>query len=82
MSGLDRTIQVPDGPFDATELTGLLQTDASINPGNSGGALLDANGRLVGINTAAASASSAENIGFAIAIDEVLPVIQDLVDAL
>ena len=78
VSGLDRTIQISDGPFDATELTGLLQTDAAINPGNSGGALLDGTGRLVGINTAAASASSAENIGFAVAIDEALRIIEDI----
>jgi S1-C subfamily serine protease len=80
VSGLDRTIQVSDGPFDASELTGLLQTDAAINPGNSGGALLDADGRLIGINTAAASASSAENIGFAVAIDEALSVIENLLN--
>lgn len=78
VSGLDRTIQVGDGPFDAGELTGLLQTDAAINPGNSGGALIDSDGRLIGINTAAASASSAENIGFAVAIDEAVPIIESL----
>ncbi|MQB01605.1 MAG: trypsin-like serine protease [Actinobacteria bacterium] len=80
VSGLDRAIQVSDGPFEASELTGLLQTDAAINPGNSGGALLDANGRLIGVNTAAASASSAENIGFSVAIDEALPVIENLLN--
>jgi putative serine protease PepD len=78
VSGLDRAIQVSDGPFNSSRLTGLLQTDAAINPGNSGGALIDAGGRLIGINTAAASASSAENIGFAVAIDEALPVIENL----
>lgn len=78
VSGLDRTIQVGDGPFDVTELTGLLQTDAAINPGNSGGALIDSDGRLIGINTAAASAASAENIGFAVAIDEARPIVDDL----
>jgi S1-C subfamily serine protease len=78
VSGLDRTIAVGDGPYGANELNGLLQTDAAINPGNSGGALLDSGGRLVGINTAAASAAAAENIGFAVAIDEALPIIQDL----
>lgn len=82
VSGLDRTIQVSDGPFDARELTGLLQTDAAINPGNSGGALVDANGRLVGINTAAASASSAENVGFAVEIDEALPIVNDILSEL
>jgi S1-C subfamily serine protease len=80
VSGLNRTIQVGDGAFDASELTGLLQTDAAINPGNSGGALIDSDGRLIGINTAAASASSAENIGFAVAIDEAVPIIESLSD--
>jgi S1-C subfamily serine protease len=74
VSGLDRTIQ-PEG---AAALEGLLQTDAAINPGNSGGALVDSGGRLVGINTAAASAGSAENVGFAIAIDEARPVIDEI----
>jgi S1-C subfamily serine protease len=78
VSGLDRTIAVGDGPYGANELSGLLQTDAAINPGNSGGALLDSGGRLVGVNSAAASASAAENIGFAVAIDEALPIIQNL----
>ncbi len=59
-------------------LQGLLQTDAAINPGNSGGALVDASGRLVGINTAAAQAGTAENIGFAIPIDAALPVIEEI----
>jgi S1-C subfamily serine protease len=80
VSGLDRTIRVAGGIAGTTELQGLLQTDAAINPGNSGGALLDSEGRLVGINTAAASAASAENVGFAVAIDEALPVIEGLLD--
>ena len=74
VSGLDRTIQ-PEG---GAALEGLLQTDAAINPGNSGGALVDSAGRLVGINTAAARAGSAENVGFAIAIDEARPVIDEI----
>jgi S1-C subfamily serine protease len=71
VSGLDRTVE-PDG---APRLRGLLQTDAAINPGNSGGPLVDLTGRLVGINTAVARLMDAENIGFAIAIEEALPVI-------
>ena len=71
VSGLDRTIEGPNG-----DLTGLLQTDAAINPGNSGGPLVDRSGRLVGINTAGIRSSDTENIGFAIAIDEALPVIE------
>jgi S1-C subfamily serine protease len=79
ISGLERTIRVnePDGP---QSLEGLLQTDAAINPGNSGGALVDMAGRLVGINTAAITAASAENIGFAIAIDEALPLVEEILE--
>ena len=71
VSGLDRTIDGRNG-----KLTGLLQTDAAINPGNSGGALVDRLGRLVGINTAGVRLAEAENVGFAIAIDGALPVIE------
>ncbi|MBA2383278.1 MAG: trypsin-like peptidase domain-containing protein [Actinobacteria bacterium] len=74
VSGLDRTVESGDGP----RLEGLLQTDAAINPGNSGGALVDRAGRLIGINTAAATLGTAENVGFAIAIDEALPVIAEI----
>lgn len=78
VSGLDRTVDLANGAGGVEHLQGLLQTDAAINPGNSGAPLIDASGRLVGINTAGASASAAENIGFAIAIDEALPVLRDL----
>ncbi|HEX2050237.1 MAG TPA: trypsin-like peptidase domain-containing protein [Actinomycetota bacterium] len=80
ISGLNRTIEVGGGgPAVGVErLQSLLQTDAAINPGNSGGALVDLNGRLVGINTAAAQAGSAENIGFAIPIDDALPVVEEI----
>lgn len=62
-----------DVATDTSSLEGVLQTDAAINPGNSGGPLLNARGELVGINTAAAQ--GAENIGFAIPIDQALPFI-------
>ena len=76
VSGLDRTIEGRNG-----DLTGLLQTDAAINPGNSGGPLVDRAGRLVGINTAGIRQADTEGIGFAIAIDEALPVIARLSEA-
>ena len=69
---------MPNAQGSPQSFEGLLQTDAAINPGNSGGALVDLNGRLVGINSAAAQAGAAENIGFAIAIDRVLPTINQI----
>ena len=78
VSGLDRTIDVSNGAGGSEHLQDVLQTDAAINPGNSGGPLIDGDGRLVGINTAGASAASAENIGFAISIDGALPIVRDL----
>jgi S1-C subfamily serine protease len=55
----------------------VIQTDAAINPGNSGGPLVDLAGRVVGINTAGASAAQAENIGFAIQINAAKQTILD-----
>jgi serine protease Do len=58
-----------------------IQTDAAINPGNSGGALVDAEGRLIGINTAILSRSGGnQGIGFAIPANLVRNVMQDLLD--
>ena len=80
LSARHRTIQAgaPDGQTRTYE--DLLQTDAAINPGNSGGPLVDLSGRVIGINTAGVGAASAENIGFAIAIDRAKPVIQEAMD--
>jgi S1-C subfamily serine protease len=58
---------------DTSSLQDVLQTDAAINPGNSGGPLLDAEGRLIGINTAVAG--NAQNIGFAIPVNHAIPFI-------
>jgi serine protease Do len=54
----------------------MIQTDAAINSGDSGGPLIDAKGRVIGINTL--GSTSAENIGFAISIDTAMPVFQRL----
>ncbi|HET8929542.1 MAG TPA: trypsin-like peptidase domain-containing protein [Acidimicrobiales bacterium] len=70
VSAVDRSIQTS-----SSQLTGLLQTDAAISSGNSGGPLVDANGTVIGMNTAVASSSGqtqASNIGFAIPIRDAL----------
>lgn len=73
VSALDRSIPAETG----VTLNDLVQTDAAINPGNSGGPLLNVNGEVVGVNTAIAG--GAENIGFAIAIDAVEPLIEGII---
>ncbi len=56
----------------------LLQTNAQISPGNSGGGLFNANGELIGITNAKDSATEVEGISFAIPINNVLDIINDL----
>ena len=76
VSALDRSLETQE-----STMTGLIQTDASISSGNSGGPLVDATGKVIGINSAVAGSgggTSAENIGFAIAIDNATPVIDRL----
>ena len=76
VSALDRTITIDDGALD-----GLIQTDAAISSGNSGGPLVNALGEVVGINTAVARGgfgTAASNIGFAISVEEVLRVVDQL----
>ena len=74
VSALERT-QRGSSPFQS-----FIQTDAAINPGNSGGALVDANGSLVGINTAIFSRSGGNmGIGFAVPVDTARQVMDQLV---
>jgi len=75
VSALGRTMMGPDFYED------FIQTDAAINPGNSGGALVDAQGRLVGINTAIISRTGGNNgIGFAVPVNLAKSVMDQLIE--
>lgn len=65
-----------DGVYDWEQE--VIQTDAAINEGNSGGALVDLNGRLIGINTMKISDTGVEGLGFAIPVNEVMKTVDDL----
>ena len=73
VSGLNRNIN-SSSPYS----TSYIQVDAAINPGNSGGALVNEYGQVVGINSAKIAETYYEGIGFAIPINEALPIIQEL----
>jgi serine protease Do len=85
ISGFGRSVQASSdsgGQFSSSaasseDLDNLIQTDAAINEGNSGGPLVNLNGQVIGINTAIAS--NAENIGFAIPINDVKGLITQVV---
>lgn len=72
ISGLNRSVSFNTG----AQMDGLMQTDAAINAGNSGGALLNAKGEQIAINTA--KAGNSDGIGFAIPINIVKPVIDQI----
>ncbi len=72
VSALGRSIRSPNGDT----LVDLIQTDAAINPGNSGGPLVNSSGQVVGVNTAILA--DAQNIGFALSIDSITSIVDDL----
>ena len=79
ISGVDRTLAVDtdnDGLEDWDMI--LIQTDAAINPGNSGGALVNMRGQLIGINTTKIAGTAFEGMGFAIPVNEVISIINQI----
>jgi S1-C subfamily serine protease len=78
ISAVQRTIQAPNH----FEIDDVLQTDAPINPGNSGGPLIDATGKVIGINSQIATGGNGSDgsvgIGFAVPIDTAKKIIPDL----
>ncbi len=75
ISGLNRTIAL-----DQNNELKLIQTDAAINPGNSGGALVNAEGQLIGINTAKISGDGFEGLGFAIPVNKAKEITDNLIE--
>lgn len=74
ISGIGRPVTAGEAGSSSEDLQNLLQTDAAINPGNSGGPLVNLEGEVIGMNTAVAGQGS-QNIGFAIPINEITPLI-------
>lgn len=75
VSALDRMVSAGAG----THSIRCIQTDAAINPGNSGGALINEYGQVVGVNSIKVIDVDYEGIGFAIPINDALPILEDLI---
>ncbi len=75
ISAVDRVVDSNDG-----NTFTLIQTDAAINSGNSGGALVNSEGKVVGINTLKLSGTGIEGMGFAIPINDTINIYKDLID--
>lgn len=74
ISALNRSIDIGERRFK------LIQTDAAINPGNSGGALVNADGLIIGINSAKIAANGVEGIGLAIPSNIVRPIVESIIE--
>lgn len=80
ISALGRTVTVQDEQTGETIVNNnMIQTNAAINPGNSGGALLNAQGEVIGINSAKYSDTSVEGFGYAIPMSDAMPIIEQLI---
>lgn len=78
ISGLGRSLVAGSSLGGAEQLKNIIQTDAAINPGNSGGPLLNINGEVVGVNVA--MAQGAQNVGFAIPVNQLKRIINQVKD--
>lgn len=78
ISAVDRSISVPTSAGE-WEMN-VIQTDAAINPGNSGGALINTEGKVIGINSLKISQNGVEGLGFAIPSKDVVPIVNQLIE--
>jgi serine protease Do len=79
ISGLNRRVRLNDEESGDDVTLAVMQTDAAINPGNSGGALVNAAGRVIGINSAKVQRIGVEGIGFAIPWNTARLVVDELI---
>jgi len=89
VSALDRPVAAGGGADEQLSVLDAIQTDAAINPGNSGGALVDMNGRLIGVNSAIATMGGGQGspdaqsgsigLGFAIPVDQAKRIADELI---
>lgn len=78
VSAVDRSISVPTSAGE-WEMN-VIQTDAAINPGNSGGALINTDGKVIGINSLKIAQNGVEGLGFAIPTNEAMPIVNQLIE--